>query len=222
MQKILEECILLRKLFLNLFLPHFLKNGKLKNDAETQNTGATNTIQTCILYMFMQNNDHLVHIHVQPCWPKENIGDYLSPGTPPLYFIFSFFVFWVICPLSLAIKNGFPFKIINKKYVIFPIFFLFGHALYISYRQIYINKNTCTYMNLKNEKVLFKTVSKITSRSIPLWYHGFNNFWILTDHNKYIVLMWSHTCSPNFLKNPQNKNKLMWKKTNTMSTDLQQ
>lgn len=58
MQKILEECILLRKLFLNLFLPHFLKNGKLKNDAETQNARATNTIQTCILYIFMQNNDH--------------------------------------------------------------------------------------------------------------------------------------------------------------------
>lgn len=61
-------------------------------------------------------------IHVQPCWPKENIGDYLSPGTPPLYFIFSFFVFWVICPLSLAIKNVFPFKIINKKICILPNF----------------------------------------------------------------------------------------------------
>lgn len=58
MQKILEECILLSKLFLNLILPHFLKNFKLKNDAETQNARATNTIQKCILYIFMQNNDH--------------------------------------------------------------------------------------------------------------------------------------------------------------------
>lgn len=65
-------------------------------------------------------------------------------------------------------------------------------------------------MNLKNEKVLFKTVSKITSRSIPLWYHGFNNFWILTDYNKYIVLMWSHTCSPNFFFLKTLKIKINW------------
>lgn len=64
----------------------------------------------------------LVHIHVQPCWPKENTGDYLSPYPSPLFHISIFCLLSKFALLSLAIKNVFPFKIINKKICNLPNF----------------------------------------------------------------------------------------------------
>lgn len=75
----------------------------------------------CKSYQHLSNM-YTVHVHAKQ-WPfgahtaymyshagpKKTLGT-ICLLTPPLYFIFPFFVFWVICALSLAFKIVFSFK----------------------------------------------------------------------------------------------------------------
>lgn len=86
----------------------------------------------------------LVHIHVQPYRPKENIGNYLSPY-PYSLFHTCIFIFCLLSNLPLILawlfKNVLSFKI-KKNYVILPISFLFGHAFNIHQLQRNIYRYT--------------------------------------------------------------------------------
>lgn len=128
----------------------------------------------------------LMHIHVQPCRPKENIGDHLSPPPHPpphLYFIFfskERIVFWVIALLAWLLIWFFLLEWIIKQHVILPFFLISSMGMHktpakdrYTWTKIHVPVYTL-YMNQKNvhvstqKKVQFKTVSKITSCSIPL------------------------------------------------------